>query len=194
MKLKFLILWIVILIAIALFSIPLAGIVEDGLVQPIVKFFWVLRGYYGSIHQSVSWVVVLIGVAVIAILSLRIGVLNFHVHRRSVEKLPGEVGQLAFWMNRFERGTYPRWYLARTLADLAHQILQERGSDAERGGDLEGPGWKPPGDIQLYLETALHTTPVTFKRQLERNGITTEPDMGSIINYLESYMESSNGH
>ncbi len=89
---------------------------------------------------------------------------------------------------------YPRWYLARTLADLALEILRGRGASAERGGQIQGPGWEPPGDIQPYLETASRTTPATFSRQLDSAQVHRDPEAESVIEYLELYMESSNEH
>lgn len=186
--------WLVAIAAAALLSIPLAGAVEDGFIQPLIRFFWMLQGYYGSVHQAILWGVALIGVAVIAGMSLRVGTLRLRARRGRIEKLPGEVGQLAFWIRRARHGPYPRWYLARTLADLALEILRGRGANAERGGQLQGPGWEPPGEIQPYLETAVRTTPATFGRQLESAQVHTDPEAESVVEYLESYMESSNDH
>ncbi|MBI4731923.1 MAG: hypothetical protein HY781_07335 [Chloroflexi bacterium] len=194
MKRRQVLFWLVAIAAAALLSIPLAGAVEDGFIQPVIRFFWMLQGYYGSVHQAILWGVALIGVAVIAGMSLRVGTLHLRARRGSIEKLPGEVGQLAFWIRRARHGPYPRWYLARTLADLALEILRGRGANAERGGQLQGPGWEPPGEIQPYLETAVRTTPATFGRQLDSAQVHADPEAESVVEYLESYMENSNDH
>jgi hypothetical protein len=186
--------WTIVVVVVALLSIPLAGAVEDGFVQPLIKFFWMLKGYIGSIHQAILWSLVVIGVIVIAGISLRAGTLGLRSRRPRIDKLPGEVGQLAFWVRRAHHGPYPRWYLARTLADLAIEVLRGRGASAERGGQIQGSGWEPPGDIQPYLETASRTTPATFGRQLDSARVHRDPEAESVIEYLESYMESSNDH
>jgi hypothetical protein len=194
MKKPSMLFWIIVIAAVAFLSIPLAGIVEDGFIQPIVRFFWVLHGYYGSINQAILWGLALIAIIVIAVMSLRAGTLHLRIRRERIDKLPGEVGQLAFWIRRSHHGPYPRWYLARILADLALEILRERGASAERSGRLLGPGWAPPGKIQPYLETAIRTTPATFSRHLESAGVTIDPTAESVVEYLESYMENSNDH
>jgi hypothetical protein len=153
-----------------------------------------MKGYYGSIHQTILWGLMLTGIIVIAGLSLRIGSLRLQSRRNRYEKIPGDVGQLAFWIRRLHHGPYPRWYLARTLADLALEILRDRGGTSERGEQLRGPDWEPPGDIQPYLNTAIRTTPATFGRQLDSAHIKNEPDVETIVEYLESYMESANDH
>jgi hypothetical protein len=192
MKIKPSIWWVIVLAIVGLFSIPLARLVEAGLIQPIVKFFWILKGYYGSIHQLIFWGLALLGVIIIAGMSLKAGSLQLRIRRARMEKLPGEVGQLAFWIRRRGHGPYPRWYLARVLGDLAIDILRGRGASAERGGRLSGPGWDPPGEIQPYLETAVRTTPATFSRQLESAGVKGDPETESIVGYLESYSENTN--
>ncbi len=194
MRKRSILFWAIAIGVVALLSIPLAGAVEDGFIQPLIKFFWMLKGYYGSLHQALLWGLVLTGVVVIAGISLRIGTLNLRSRRGRIDKLPGEVGQLAFWVRRARHGPYPRWYLARTLADLALEILRGRGASAERGGQIQGPGWEPPGDIQPYLETASRTTPATFSRQLDSAQVHRDPEAESVIEYLELYMESSNEH
>jgi hypothetical protein len=186
--------WSLTLAAVAVLSVFLSGVIQNSIILPLVKFLWVLKGYYGSVHQSILWGLTLVAIAVIAGACLRIGVPRLYIKRKRGEKQPGPVGQLAFWIRRAQHGPYPRWYLARTLADLALEILRRRGVNAERDGTLNGPSWEPPREIQTYLETAIHATPATFSRQLNANGISTDPDTAEIITYLESYMENSNDH
>jgi hypothetical protein len=186
--------WAILILVVALLSIPLASVVENGFIQPLARFFWILNGYYGSINQSILWSLALAAIIIIAGISIRVVTLHLRIPRKRIANLPGEVGQLAYWMHRARHGTYPRWFQARTLANLALNILQGRGADTDRGANLQGPGWEPPGEIQPYLETALRTTPATFSRQLESIDITSDPDAESIIAYVESYMENSNDH
>jgi hypothetical protein len=184
--------WTAALALLAVFSVLLSGAVEDAVILPVVKFFWLLKGYYGSLDQVISWGALLVLLVVIAVFSLRGGTPGLYARREQVDELPGEVGQLAFWIRRSKHGPYPRWYLARTLAELALDLLRGRGADAERGGQLTGPGWEPPENTQAYLETAMRTTPATFSRQLEQAEVDRDPEAESVIEYLESYAETAN--
>lgn len=185
--------WVAALVLIGVFSVLLSGVTEDVFILPVVKFFWLLKGYYGSLDQVIFWVALLVFLVIIAIFSLRGWTLGLYARREQVDELPGEVGQLAFWIRRSKHGPYPRWYLARTLAELALDLLRGRGADAERGGQLNGPGWEPPANTQAYLETAMRTTPATFSRQLELTKmVDRDPEAESVVEYLESYAETSN--
>ncbi len=194
MNKRALLFWSLALLGVAVLSVLLSDVMLNSVILPLVKFMWVLKGYYGSVHQSILWGVTLVGIVVIASTCLRSGAPSLRIHRKRGEKQPGPVGQLAFWIRRSQHGPYPRWYLARTLAELALEILRRRGVNAERDGSLNGPSWEPPQEIQTYLETAIHSTPATFNRQLNATGILTDPDASEIITYLESYMENSNDH
>jgi hypothetical protein len=184
--------WVVAVAMIGIFSVLLSGAVQDAVVLPIIKFFWLLKGYYGSVHQMIIWGLIVAAIVVIAGLSLRGGTLDLSSRRERLEKMPGEVGQLSFWIRRSKHGPYPRWYVARTLADVALELLRGRGANTERGGQMKGPGWNPPGDIQDYLETAMRSTPATFARQLESAHVANDPEAESIVEYLETYAENSN--
>jgi hypothetical protein len=184
--------WVAAVIVLIPLSILLSGAVEDGIIRPIVKVFWILKGYFGSIHETILWGFTLIGVVCIAALSLRGRNLHERSHRKKIDKIAGEVSQLAFWIRRKDHGPYPRWYLARKLGHISQEILRGRGGNIEASGKLSGPGWEPPGEIQSYLETALRSTPATFSRQLEANHVSTDPEVGSIVEYLEQFLENNN--
>lgn len=184
--------WVAALVLIGVFSVLLSGVTEDMFILPVVKFFWLLKGYYGSLDQVITWGALVFVLTALAVFSLRGGTLGLSARRGQVDELPGEVSQLAFWIRRARHGPYPRWYLARALAELALDLLRGRGADAERGGQLNGPGWEPPGETQAYIETAMRTTPATFSRQIEAAKVGSDPDPESVVEYLESYAEALN--
>ncbi len=185
--------WFAAAIIISILSVLLSGIIQNLVILPFLKLFWLLKGYFGSIHQVIIWGVVVTGAVIIAAVSLKGGNITFLRHKERHESLPGEVNQLAFWIRSSKRGPYPRWYLARTFADLAIELLRNRGENVERGGLIKGPDWNPPGTTREYLDTAMHSTPATFARLIESNHVGEDPNPDEIIKYFESYMEEING-
>lgn len=182
--------WSVAIVLIAVFSVLLAGAVQNTVLQPVIKFFWLLKGYYGSIDQAILWLAVVAVVLLAAGLSLRGATLHLGVREAHKSKSLGEVAQLSYWIRRSKQSIYSRWYLARTLANLALELLRGRGADVERGGLLRGPEWDPPGKIRAYLETAMQSTPATFAGQLQSAGVENDPEAETIVEYLETYAEN----
>ncbi len=176
----------------------LRGVFDALVIYPLAKLWFMIRGYYGSMAQSAYWPLVLIAILVLGISSLRIFEWNFQLGGDRQIELRGEVQQMAFWLERLSdlrdslgHNPYPRWYVARTLADLAVDILHRRGADEARSGQLRGPGWAPPPEVQKYLEIALQSNPATFARMLSAASMSTLPDVELVIQYLESYVENS---
>src|SRR5512145_2514481 len=117
-----------------------------------------MRGYIGEIRQSAMWGFAVVLVFIFVLWSLSSVRISFSADWARPQAVPGEVHQLAFWLRRIKRGAYQRWFVARTFADLAIDILRAQGAQVERRGHLSGPGWNPPADIQKYLEIAVYST------------------------------------
>ncbi|PKN93459.1 MAG: hypothetical protein CVU44_08900 [Chloroflexi bacterium HGW-Chloroflexi-6] len=193
MKLVRVVLGVVLLAFAVVLALLISGFVQDGLLMPVFRFFWLLRGYLGAIPQSALWGFAVIVVFSIALWSLGTVRIAFPSDWTRPQTVPGEVHQLAFWLRRIKRGAYQRWFVARTFADLAIDILRAQGVQVERRGHLSGPGWNPPADIQKYLEIAVYSTPASFGRQAKQAGLETDPEPQAVIEYLETYMmETSN--
>ena len=192
MKKKSKLVWLMIFGLALILSIPLSGIISDWLIRPLIKLFWLLNNFYTSINQAILWGLMLIGVAFIAGLSLHIERIHPSLPRVRRRKTTGEVSQLAFWIRGAKYRYLARWVITRTLAELAIKILIEQGADNEHAKQLQGPGWKPAEKIQSYLQLAMHTTAVTFRNQKKTKRIHSDPEIKSIIEYLESYMENAN--
>jgi hypothetical protein len=186
---------VVLLLAAAGVAVVLTGAARDLIIVPLAKFFWMLKGIYGSVPEAEAWIFVLVVVALIFVIVL----LRADWAEREVTEertiYPGDVQQLSFWINRGHRGAYSRWHLARRLAELSLDILESRGANAKSTRRLSGPGWDPPPAVQKYLETALRTTYADYSRKSA-----TEPessldiDVQSVVAYLESLLESDNDH
>jgi hypothetical protein len=205
MKNKRRILLLVVVLMAALLAFLLRDVFSVFILAPIAKLLFELRGYYGAVAQEDYWPIVLVFVLVIGFFSLHL--LDFSLLFTQPEKtnlhgegLHGDVYQLAFWLESVQRqsqfvgrrrqDSYSHWYVARTLANLAVDILKSRGAIEDHENRLQGPGWLPPPNIQNYLETGLRSNPVKFKQMLNAAQLTV-PDAEEVIRYLESYVEST---
>jgi hypothetical protein len=184
--------WLLVIAAMALISIGLAQQVETRIIQPVIRYLWIIRGSLGSIHEAFYWVCVLLAVAVIAYLSLRSSETHIRTRHRTLDKFPGEVSALAFWIKRIRGGVYARWYVARALSDLAFEFIVENKANEDPGDALRRSGWTQSEEIITYLLTARRTTPATFSRQLEAAGVITDPGIETIVDQLERYLENPN--
>jgi hypothetical protein len=192
MNKRVIIYWLIAFLVMILISFALANQVETGIIQPIIRYIWIIRGNLQSINGTFYWVCLLLVVILIAYLSLRSGEMRIRRRRRVVEKFPGEVSQLAFWIKRIRSGVYARWYIARTLSDLALEITSGKNASEDPGDILRNMGSPRSDAILTYLLTARRTTPATFSRQLEAAGLTDDPTVETIVDHLERYLENPN--
>lgn len=180
----------------AVLGFVLRETVRAYLILPLTKFFWLVRGYYGSFSQASYFVILLVAVLLIGLLSFRLTDWLEMGRRQDEQPARGAVRQLAFWLERSHRSAYARWYVARTLADLALDLLGERtGSRRSSGEGLEGAGWNPPAEIQAYLQSALRLSPAGFARKetsLEAAALENDPEQ--VVSYLESILENIHDH
>ncbi len=189
----------------AVLAFFLRGLFSVYVIAPIAKFLFVLRGYYGATGQETYWQIVVVGVILIGLLSLHLVNFNlvltpFENTRKSEDKAQGEVTHLAFWLENLQRqgqfgrsgrqGSYAQWYVARSLATLAVDLLNRQGESDDREKRLQGPGWSPPENIQTYLEIGLRSNPVMFKHKIAAARLNL-PEAEEVIRYLESYVEST---
>lgn len=188
---------VVLLIAVAM-AFLLRGAFQSLIIYPIAKLLFIIRGYYGAMAQAAYWPFILLVVVLLGVSGLRVMDWNVRLGGDKKIELHGDVYQMAFWLERlntlrdsFSRNPYPRWYVARTLADLAVDMLNRQGTDTRRTIRLEGPGWNPPPNIQKYLQIALQSNPATFSNMLDAAGLDNVPEVETVIQYLESFVESS---
>ncbi|MBN2387916.1 MAG: hypothetical protein JXB85_12935 [Anaerolineales bacterium] len=190
-------LWVALpgLAVLVLLANALRGTVGAVIILPLARLFWLVRGYYGSLQQSSYWILLMMAVTMIGLFSFRL--FDWGLGPRSGKADPdqGEVQQLAFWIARARHGVYPRWRVARILADLALDILERKGGPARHDQLLTGSGWDPPQEIQEYLEAALRLSPAHFSRYVTSSeSVHLDQDIDLVIAYLESLMENSHDH
>lgn len=174
----------------------LREIVRAYLILPLTKFFWLIRGYYGAFSQASYFIILLVGVVLIGLVSFRLTDWIEIGRRRDERPRRGAVRQMAFWLERSHRSAYARWYVARSLADLALDLLGGRTGGRRRSEDLAGAGWDPPPEIQEYLESALRLSPAGFARNEPSSPqvAALEYDPERVVAYLESILESIHDH
>lgn len=163
------------------------------IVLPLLKFFWLLRGYYGSFPQSSYYIVLLVFIVLIGLVSFRLT--DWIAGERSAAGRfeRGSVSQMAFWLGRARHSLYGRWYVARALADLALDLLGQRG----RGGalDLQGSASPPRPEIEEYLQAALRLSPAGFARkETSPQVLSLEENPEPVIAYLETLLEDVHEH
>ncbi len=196
---------LLVLVIAALLAFFLRDLFSMYVIAPIAKFLFVLRGYYGATDQETYWQIVAVIVILIGLLSLHLVDFNllvtpFEKTNKNDGAAQGEVGHLALWLENLQRqpqfarsrrqGSYAQWYVARSLATLAVDLLNRQEANEEREKRLQGPGWSPPANIQSYLEIGLRSNPVMFKQKINAARLPV-PEAEEVIRYLETYVEST---
>ena len=179
----------------AVLAFLLRDLAREYLLLPLTRLFWLVRGYYGSLPQSsyYIWVVAIVGL--IGLFSFRLSDFGDFTRGEGRNRIHGEVEQISFWFDRTRHSTYSRWHVARTLAELAMDMIGKRVGADRRGQNLEGPGWNPPPEIQDYLQSALRMSPANFAKHIpsaDASGLNHDPE--PVVSYLERFMENEDEH
>ncbi|MFO7583586.1 MAG: hypothetical protein R6W69_02565 [Anaerolineales bacterium] len=172
----------------------MSGFVRQSLLVPTLEYAWLLQKYYEMIPQSWQWGILVAIVLLGALFSLSSTRASFSTAWLRTRRIQTPGSELAFWLARISQGQYQRWFVAHRLATLARELLREQGVQIERGDTLVGPGWNPPDEIQKYLQAALYSSPKTFDSAAKAAGLDTDPEVETIIQYLETYAEASHEH
>jgi hypothetical protein len=184
-----------VLIVVAALAFLLRGVVQDWIIIPLARFFWLVKGYYGAFSQDVYWVVALVIAAVIAILGLRLPDWERPPQHEGWKPLPGSVREMNFWLQRSKDGVFPKWHIAHLLGELALDILDRRGARSKNTPMLTGPHSTPPVDVKNYLDAALTTNYTDYPKPKRFGPLPPTPfdqDLEPVIEYLESLLENEN--
>jgi hypothetical protein len=133
--------------------------IEESVLLPLSYFFWVLGIYYSSFPQAVTWIFLIVIVALLAVGSLAGEPPD---RRRAMEKslpLQGPVESLAGWIVKARSGIYFKWLVAQRLGLLARALVNfqsRRSASPSAQEPLGGPGWDPPEEVAAYLESGLN--------------------------------------
>jgi len=190
-----LLLWGVLLVAMALLAFWLQSALEQVCLVPAIDLLRRNRLFLQAIPQWVYWSLLVVGVALIAVGSLTTAgrLRRWRPTKQHQATVPGPVGKLAQHIHNTRRGPYFKWLVAHRLAELAQAILIQRNTlRAEhnaQGDRLKGGGWDAqyPAHIRAYLEAGLDRAPMARpRRRLRSRGSPTSLDLdpSRVVEYL----------
>jgi hypothetical protein len=184
-------------IVVALLAFLLRGVVQEWIILPLARFFWLLKGYYGAFSQVDYWAVAL-GISVlVAFLFLRLPDWESRRNLQQGDSSPGSVREMAFWIQRGESGIYPKWHVAHLMAELALDIRDRRGTRQKNARLVPGPDWSPPSEVKAYLDAGLTTSYTQYPKPKRYGSLPATPfdqNLEPVIKYLESLMENEHDH
>jgi len=172
----------------------LQDIVRSVLFVPASYMLWGFNILYQSIAQLVYWILLVVGITLMAF-----GSLYGKDHARELvkeETIPsrGPLEATARQISRTGKGVYYKWLIANRMGKLARSILFLRsGQTVAPDSPLKGRDWNPPDEVAAYLVSGLVRTFADFPRQRWFSRPLETPfdiDLNQVIAYLESQMEN----
>ncbi len=169
------------------------GAAETLIILPVARLLWLVAGYYHAFPQAAYWVAALVCAGVLILVSLRLPEWERQRREARWKPLPGPVQDLSFWIQRSKTGIYPKWHIARLLAEMALELLDQRGRHKKHILQGKSPDWSPPEEVRKYLDAALNTNFTDYPRPKRFTSLPPTPfdgDLEQVISYLESLVES----
>jgi hypothetical protein len=172
----------------------LQDLVRSVLFEPISYIWWGFNILYQSIAQLVYWILLVVGVTLMAFGSLYGKDRARELVEEDTNPPQGPLEATARHIARTEKGVYYKWLVANRMGKLARSILSLRnGQPDSLNSPLEGRDWNPPDEVEAYLESGLTRTFADFPRQRRFSRPLETPfdiDLNQVIAYLESQMEN----
>ena len=153
------------LFVIALLAFLLRGVVQEWIILPLARFFWLVKGYYGAFPQAAYWMIALSIAVLIAILGFRFPNRERQPQHEKGRPIPGSIREMSFWIQRSKSWIFPKWHIAHLLAELALDILDRRGTHQKHAQLLKGLDWTPPAEVKGYLDAALTTNYTDYPKR-----------------------------
>lgn len=182
----------------ALLAVFVQGFVRSSLLVPAMYAFWIVRSFLGSISEVTYWNLLSACLTMAALISL-LGTWGLiRRRRRYVFRQQGPIELMADNIINMKRGVYYRWLIAHQLGSLARALLVEQeGEENVPQRQLTGRDWEPAEDVQKYLEAGLERWVVFYPQRrffLPPPSTPLDADLDSVIDYLESRMETEREH
>ena len=174
----------------------LQDLVHYVLFEPISYMWWGFNILYQSVAQLVYWILLVVGVTLMAFGSLYGKGRSKELFEETPDVRQGPLEATARQFSRTgSKGVYYKWLIANRMGRLARSILALRngGGAGEPNGPLVGRDWNPPDEVEVYLESGLTRTFADFPRQRLFSRLSETPfdiDLNQVIAYLESQMEN----
>ena len=172
----------------------LQDLVRSALFVPISFLWWGFNIMYQSVAQLVYWVLLVVGVTLMAFGSLYGKDRTRKLVKEETIPLRGPLETTARQISRTGYGVYYKWLIANRMGKLARSILSLRNGQADRPNrPLAGEDWNPPAEVEAYLNSGLMRTFADFPRQKRFSrppGTPFDIDLNQVISYLESQMEN----
>ena len=172
----------------------LQDLIQSALFVPISYLWWGLNVMYQSVAQLVYWVLLVVGITLMAFGSLY-G--KNRVRQRVEEKTTSSLGPLeatARQISKTGKGMYYKWLIANRMGKLARSILYLRNGQAlSPNSPLAGRDWNPPAEVEAYLNSGLTRTFADFPRRRRFSRPPETPfdiELNQALTYLESQMEN----
>lgn len=173
----------------------LQDLIHSVLFEPLSYLIWGFSIFYRSVAQLVYWVLLVIGVTLMAF-----GSLYGKGWKRELveeEKLPPE-GPLEAAARQISRtnqgGVYYKWLIANRIGKLARAILILRNGQAGSSSSaLDGRDWNPPDEVAAYLVSGLTQSFADYPRRRWWSRPLETPfdiDLNQVVTYLESQLEN----
>ena len=172
----------------------LQDLVRSALFEPLSYLLWGFNILYQSIAQLVYWVLLVVGITLMAFGSLYGKDRARELVKEETIPSRGPLETAARQISRTGKGIYYKWLIANRMGKLARSILVLRSGQVVASHDpLEGRDWNPPDEVATYLVSGLMRTFADFPRQRRFSRPPETPfdiDLNQVIAYLESQMEN----
>lgn len=189
------------LVVLGLFFLVAAGmayflqdLVRSALFVPISYMWWGIYILYQSVAQLVYWVLLVVGITLMAFGSLYGKERSRKVAKEEIIPQQGPLESTARQFSQTDGGVYYKWLIANRMGKLARSILYLRdGKTIPPQSPLAGRDWNPPDEVEAYLNSGLTRTFADFPRQGRFYRPPETPfdtDLNQVIAYLESQMEN----
>jgi len=166
------------------------------IIDPGAYYLWSIKRLLSVFPQSVFWVFIIGSLGLISVIILLRYLNPKEVKQEKIVNQKGQVGSLADVILRSKKSHYNKWLIANRFANTTIDTLNlNSGETDDYNHVFSNMNWEPPEEVKEYIKAGLDNSKMRFQRQkgLFKNKDTSplDLDINTIIDYIESEMESS---